>query len=477
MNRLASFAGILLMLCCMLSTLAIGSSSDDKPLACVNDLGSMALPALARKYRQTGVEPRFEFVTTLARPGQRDTYSERYYASGVSEAATYILSYKNSGLRQYARLDIPSSVTGSLPVLVYAHGYVGFPESLTYALAYDAESMSGEFIARWVQSGFAVLSPGYRGHGTFEGLPAEGAEFLALWDNGGTFLTPTFYAQDVLAAIDALPSLHGIPELSGEKIATDAITLLGHSQGGDVALTALAIDALAGRTGPAIVAASIWAGCIGNRVEQLNFYRALQTTRRAFMAGDDIWRRSARGEDGSVNTDFLWPWPQDWTPGLMTDEHGWQPDPAAFSGETVASVQARAHNRVMETVRECTDSAKLADVLAQINAASGTAHASAIKIPVSLHTSNQDFYSPPRWNRALAATLNEAGAQARVFIYPANTHALKTSNHSWFSPAGTVDGLPQALAHDAALFRSELAGYRSARRTESQDTAPQPDRD
>lgn len=465
-NRLASFTGVFLTLCCLVSTSAAATSSDDRTLACVDELSSMALPTLASKYQQTDAEPSFEFVTTLALPGQRDGYSERYYPEGVSAAATYVISFKNSGLRQYARLDLPATRGDPAPILVYAHGYVGYPKSLSFALAYDTESMSGEFIARWVEAGFAVLSPGYRGHGTFNGLPAEGAEYLALWDSGGTFLTPTFYAQDVLAAIDALPTLDSVPAFEG-KIALDAVALLGHSQGGDVALTVLAIDALAERKGPAIVAASIWAGCIGDRVDQLNFYPPMQTTRKAFVAGDDIWRRSDRGADGSVNAEFLWPWPQDWTPGIVTDEHGWQPDAREFNQESVAEVQAYAHDRLMKTVRECAIAAEPAEVLAQIRAAGGAAHASAIKTPVRLHTSNQDFYSPPRWNHALAAELNDAGAEARVLIYPANTHALKASDQAWFSPASTKDGLPQAIAHDSEFFRSALARYRDTLKSKS----------
>ena len=447
-------------------TSAAAGSSDDKTLACVDDLGNMAIPTLASKYSETDVEAAFEVVTTLALPGQRDGYSERYYPDGVSAAATYVMSYENNGLRQYARLDLPPSRGDPAPILVYAHGHVGYPKSLSFSLAYDTESMSGEFIARWVQAGFAVLSPGYRGHGTFNGLPAEGAEYLALWDSGGTFLTPTFYAQDVLAAIDAVPTLGSVPAFEG-KIALDAIALLGHSQGGDVALTVLAIDALAERKGPAIVAASIWAGCIGDRVDQLNFYGPMLTTRKAFVAGDDVWRRSERGADGSVNAEFLWPWPQDWTPGTVTDEHGWQPDAGEFNQQSVSEVQAQGHDRLMNTVRECAITAEPAEVLAQIRAASGAAYASAIKTPVRLHTSNQDFYSPPHWNHALAAKLNAAGTEARVFIYPANTHALKASDQAWFSPVSTTDGLPRAVAHDAEFFRSALARYRSTLKSES----------
>ncbi len=70
-------------------------------------------------------------------------------------------------------------------------------------------------------------------------------------------------------------------DASDVKVDTSRIYLTGHSQGGDVALTALAVS-----SGPSItnsfVAASIWKGCSEGRVEQGAFYGPQENSKDAW---------------------------------------------------------------------------------------------------------------------------------------------------------------------------------------------------
>jgi hypothetical protein len=52
----------------------------------------------------------------------------------------------------------------------------------------------------------------------------------------------------------------------------------------------------------------------------------------------------------------------------------------------------------------------------------------------------------------LAKRIAQRGGNAKAFIYNGNTHGLKRSQYSWFSPDGTADGFTQALARDILLF-------------------------
>jgi alpha-beta hydrolase superfamily lysophospholipase len=448
-----------IMLLCAAITAAETASQETK--ACVADLSSLHLSRLAERLSSRAA-PAYAPITRLAASGERNPYTASYYRRGTSPGPVFLLAFEASGLRQYARLDLPAHSNADTPLLVYAHGYVGHPASLSFNLAYDLDSMSGEFIARWVEAGFAVLSPGYRGHGTFAGTPADGAEYLELWDKGGTYLTPTFYAMDILAAIDALPSLASL-DLGVPMPDTRAVALLGHSQGGDAALTALALDSFMARPGPRIAAASLWAGCVGDRLAQLELYAAM-TTLSGFVAGDGVWRKSALGTDGSINADFRWPWPQDWTAMEEDPENGYQPAPSAFATESVSALAHEARDRLLETVRSCSPESGLDDAIGAIRAASGHAFAQRIRQPLHLHSSDQDFYSPPTWNEELARRININKGRARVFVHPATNHALRVSDQAWFSPPGTEDGLAAAVSRDAELFREALLRSATHRR-------------
>ena len=426
---------------------------------CHGSLEQLALPTLAVTLTREAT-PAFEYVATLAEPGDVNEYTRQFFESGTSPTTTYILSFTHQGLRQFARLDLPEGADKTTPLIVYNHGYVGYPASIDFKLAYDIDSMSGEFIASWVEAGFAVLSPGYRGHGTFLEQPSDGAEFLELWDMGSAYLTPTFYAMDILAAVRALPSLpRVIPPGKVPKI--DRIALIGHSQGGDATLTALALDALqrasnqSKNMGPKIVAGSLWAGCVGDRLAQLELYNAVKS-RSAFLAGDDIWRQSAIGATGQINPDYRWPWPQPWTEMKLGSDGHYEFADAQLTENSVIEQIESARQRLLNTVQQCSPNDDLSGAAEKVRDASGYRYAQHIEIPMHLHSSDQDYYSPPQWNEELADRLKAAGTEATFFLHPATTHALKVSEKKWFSPATTRDGLSAAIKQDAALFRSAI---------------------
>ena len=93
-----------------------------------------------------------------------------------------------------------------------------------------------------------VLTPGWRGHGTVNGIPAEGFGFMQAWDNG-SYISPIFYAIDVLNLIEGIGTINDIDWASWgiqndwkPRLDAGRIHINGHSQGGDVALTVLAVS-------------------------------------------------------------------------------------------------------------------------------------------------------------------------------------------------------------------------------------------
>ncbi|HAU01549.1 MAG TPA: alpha/beta hydrolase, partial [Porticoccaceae bacterium] len=105
----------------------------------------------------------------------------------------------------YARLDIPSTAMPAkgYPVIIFAHGWVGQEKADNYNFGYDLTSLAGELINGYVDAGFMVITPGYLGHGTVDGVQAEGFDIMQSWDNA-TYLTPTFYAIDLLNLLEGL---------------------------------------------------------------------------------------------------------------------------------------------------------------------------------------------------------------------------------------------------------------------------------
>lgn len=189
-----------------------------------------------------------------------------------------------------------------------------------------------------VRAGFVVLTPGFRGHGRVHNMPAQGIEFMSVWDND-TYVSPAFYAIDVLNLLEGIDSLEGVTwprwgVAGGLKLNRHHVNLIGHSQGGDVALIVLAVCGAGSSLKHPATAGSIWSGTFPSRVSQLAVYHPMETTAQAFVAGDGSLNHTAVGADGTENANFVFGYPPDW---IGTPEvHQWTWQRKVWSNPTVA---------------------------------------------------------------------------------------------------------------------------------------------
>ncbi|MDH5619752.1 MAG: alpha/beta fold hydrolase, partial [Gammaproteobacteria bacterium] len=183
-----------------------------------------------------------------------------------------IVSYLSDGLRVYSRVDIPAQPApeDGFPVIVFVHGWLGIEQAPTSDFYIEGDGNYQAMIADYVAAGFVVFTPGWRGHGTVNGVPADGIEFMEAWDNG-SYISPVFYAIDVLNLLD------GLSTFEGNKLNVANVNLVAHSQGGDVALIALAIAGEGSRVATEISSGSLWSACFPSRFTQLETYEAMQS--------------------------------------------------------------------------------------------------------------------------------------------------------------------------------------------------------
>ena len=401
-------------------------------------------------------------IETLRAREYGSTIAIEYEVQG-RPSPSYMVSYESDGLRIYARIDLPAGPVpaNGFPVVMFVHGWMGIEAAPKFDFYYDGVSNYSQLIDAYREAGFAVLVPGWRGHGSINGRPADGIEFMQAWDNG-SYLSPVFYAIDVLNLLDSLGTF------SAAEFDLGNINLWGHSQGGDVALQVLAIagENSAVRTG--IQAASIWSGNIPPRTVQLETFWPMQTSPEAFLSGDGQWNGTATGADGSVNPNFVFAYPPDWIATVNPEEWTWQKD--NWSNATVAeALQAKLEQMYaalnenvisLPDVKyqiETSDLGKVAIIhdplmvesLAQI----GGFHAEQFLTErLALHHSDRDFYSLPTWNSDLCERANRAGGECVDYTYPGNTHSLHVSEHGWFSPLGSQSGFFLAIQRDILLF-------------------------
>lgn len=404
-------------------------------------------------------------------------------ASGAREnnATRSLAAYESEGLRIYTRIDVPNTQqpeTG-YPVMIFAHGWVGSETAPDWHFGCTTESIYGDIygdvINAWVDAGFLVLVPGYRGHGTVDGVPADGHDDMLAWDNG-SYLMPSFYAVDVMNVMAASTHPGGVevPSADGNQrtvqVDRSRMFINGHSQGGDVALTVLAAVGEGAASGLELTGTSIWAGNIADRFTQLATFEAMSTSPDAFLSGDGAWTGSALGSDGSHNPDFIFGFPPDWIGTPDPEEWTWQNE--TFSRNSVAeALRAKAeimYDTLNTQVREYGDltwdmveepdgraviahDPRLIAPMTQIGGAGAT---SFITEPLHLHYSDRDFYSLPIWNEELCAALNTSGGECRTFEYVGNTHSLGLSEHGWFSPPGSVAGHARFIQNDLCAFAS-----------------------
>jgi len=305
--------------------------------------------------------------------------------------------------------------------VVYAHGWVGEEGAPGYKFGTGSSDFMATILNRFVQEGYVVIVPGFRGHGTVKGAQAEGIEWIKAFDNG-SYLSPIFYAVDLLHCLQALVTIElAVP---GLKVNPKRIYLSGHSQGGDAALTALAISS-SPKLPLKFSAASIWAGCFEGRIEQGRFYGAMETS-----------------ADATKDPRFLQVMPSWWKPSMYTG--------------TIEQGQRRRQQQMYETVRQRVADQADADPLRQpldaaMAAIDAIKHPQYILGPLQLHFSDMDYYSPPAWNEPLARAVNAKGGSAQAYRYSGNTHSF--SVESGWSPAGSQPGINRIVARSLALFR------------------------
>ena len=392
---------------------------------------------------------------------------------GRSEGAvSQMLSYTSDGLSLYARAEVPTTPMpeGGYPVLIFAHGWIGIDGAPEYPFACNADAYYGPLVNAYADAGYVVLIPGYRGHGTVNGKPADGIDWMATWDNG-TYLSPVFYAVDVLNILAAAPSFDALnlPAPGGTaRIDLSQIHVLGHSQGGDVAAIVLGSVGGDAANGLTVASGSLWSGCYVDRFTQLATYGPMETAVQAFTAGDGSWNGTATGADGRVNPGFVFGYPPNWIGTTDQSLWDWQKD-YWTAPSTRAAVEAKLTEMYDTLNAKVADSPgyaysieDLADggfevvhdpkLAEQMRAIGVFDLADRVSVPISVHSSDRDFYSFASWNSDFCDRVNAAGGTCRDFVYPANTHELQAAAEEWFSPPGTVPGFPLMVARDQALF-------------------------
>ena len=386
--------------------------------------------------------------------------------SAPDENEPSIVSYSSDGLRVYSRVDIPALPVPKegFPVVVFVHGWIGIERAPTSDFYIGGEGNYQDMIASYTEGGFVVFTPGWRGHGTVNGKSADGIEFMEAWDNG-SYISPVFYAIDVINLLDSLPTF------DGSDLNLENVNLVAHSQGGDVALIALAIAGEGSGVATEISAASIWSGCFPSRFTQLETYEAMQRSPESFLSGDGSWNGTPIGAAGQVNSNFVFGYPADWIGTPNIQEWTWQKD--TFSLPTVADALKKkldemygAINRHVDDIDDAKyelrpNPAGRPEVIHDERVRRAMARIDAFYFekyltePLALQHSDRDFYSLPEWNADLCARVNKAGGRCHDFEYKGNTHSLRISENSWFSGEFSSPGFSEAIQRDVALFNRE----------------------
>ena len=354
-------------------------------------------------------------------------YSQYY---GAPYYDTYMASYNSDGLHVYARVDIPPTEMpeDGYPVVIFAHGWVGAGGAPTYTFNYGPGSYYGDMLDAYVKAGYVLVMPGFRGHGTVDGVAADGLEYIQAYDNG-SYLSPIFYAIDILNTLEGVDSLADADWIAwgGDNIEIDTsrIYLTAHSQGGDAAFTALAISS-SPKLDNHIAAASIWSGSIEGRIEQGAFFGPQERSA-------DAWT------DPAYFPHMPWWWSPAWSP--ETIEEGVAYRKAQMYDTVRAYVANQAHADP--------ESNSLAEVMATLDAAKHTQY---INMPLDLHYSDMDHYSIPEWNEMVVRKVRSMGASANAYMYAGNTHEFGT--YDGWSPPGSVPGRETAIGRTIDLFNS-----------------------
>lgn len=383
---------------------------------------------------------------------------------------TFIAEYESDSLRVLTRVDVPDTTppAGGFPVVIFLHGWVGIDNAPAFDFYLSGSTSYQAMIDFHVDAGYIVMTPGFRGHGD-----ADGREFMVAWDNG-SYISPVFYAIDVLNLVDSLDAVEGRSDaVDLFELNPEQLFLTSHSQGGDVALIVAAVAGEKSGLRHRIAGTSIWAGTFPSRLVQLETYYPMQVTAEAFFAGDGSWNGSPVGEDGSVNENYVFAYPPDWIGTVDRSKWTWQEEAWSFS--SVPDAWARKLDEMYAAVNEYVGDihgatyaivenggaasirhdAAVEDAMARIGAFNTPEY---LTEPLLLHFSDRDFYSIPAWNYDLCRRVNEAGGNCVAHEYAGTNHTLKVSEHRWFSPDGTQDGFSEALRRDRLRFEEIRTG-------------------
>lgn len=409
-------------------------------------------------------------------PGAR-VYAEKFFALGRPTYSSILASYRSDGLRLYTRIDVPNAPPppGGYPVIVFMHGWVGYDAAKEFHFSYTPASMYAEMIDAYAKSGFVVVTPGYRGHGTINGIVADGRTSMAAWDNA-THVSPVLYAIDTLNLIDGLKSLERIDwrqwghASRNVRLNLRRLSVAGHSQGGDVALIVLAVSGRGSRVANRPQAGSIMSGTFPDRFTQVETFQPMDETGQAFLSGDGSWTGSATGRDGSVNPHFIFAWPSD---SIETpDPSNWTWQKQKYAKLTVRDVVESGYSEMYKRLSDQVDNLRgvqfsivpsasdkgyvvnhdprVRSIMERLGAFQ---YDRLITARLSLHFPDRDYYSLPGWNRDLCGRIVRSGGHCTAYEYPGNTHVLRLSKSSWFSPTGSHEAYGLIVERDLAFFR------------------------
>lgn len=353
-------------------------------------------------------------------------YGEPYYN-------TYMASYSSDGMNVYTRVDIPPTEMpeDGYPVIVFSHGWVGADGAPSYTFNYTGTSYYGDMLDAYVKAGYVLLMPGFRGHGTVNDVPAEGLEYIQAYDNG-SYLSPIFYAIDILNLLGGVGSLEDIDwqALGGQDIQIDTsrIYLTAHSQGGDAAFTALAV-ASSPNMNNHFTAASIWAGSVEGRVEQGAFFGPQE-------ASQDAWT------DPAYFPHMPSWWSPDWSPGTIE--------------EGIAAKKMQMYDTVSTYVGDQADADSATDSLVEVMGTLDAAkHVQYIDAALDLHYSDMDHYSIPEWNEMVIRKIRATSGTGNAYLYAGNSHEFRVIEN--WSPADAEAGRETAIQRTIDLFNNTTA--------------------
>ena len=387
------------------------------------------------------------------------------------EYASYMAAFHSDGIRQYARITVPTNAPPpeGYPFVLFLHGWIGKDKAPNYSIGCRPENLYySELTDAFARAGYAVLSPGYRGHASVNGVPADGIEYMEAFDQGSA-LSTQFYAVDVLNFASGIEAIDG-SKFPGQAFKFDMsrFFLVGHSQGGDAGLTYLAATGEGHRDDLSPTHAALWSGTFYDRLAALEDVKPVAMTPQAFLAGDGTWTGTATGLNGEINPKFVYGYPPDWIETPNPDEWTWQKDSWSEPDVKAAAVQSaetmyrdlEAHidglSGISFDVVEDDDGTfslihdpRVAEAFAKIG---GFEQPGFLTENLTFHVPEKDHYSRVAWNQDLCDRIMNKGGKCNLIIYPHNNHSMRASSHEWFSPAGTPDGYPQMVANMLTEF-------------------------